>query len=180
MHSAWGVRCHSTTSERQEVDDKLIESLTRDKHVVIYGSSKQGKTTLRKHCLEDKDYIVVSCLNSMSLADVHGAILKAAGYRIEQTQTKTIGGNWTYGAEFKREGKVPFLGSASGRGTVDRENSHETQTKSAKLELDLSDVNDIITALNDVKFSKFIILEDFSLSSKRYTAGFCIRVKGIS
>lgn len=26
--------------ERQEVDNKLIESLTRDKHVVIYGSSK--------------------------------------------------------------------------------------------------------------------------------------------
>lgn len=29
--------------DRNEVDNLLIENLTRDKHVVIYGSSKQGK-----------------------------------------------------------------------------------------------------------------------------------------
>jgi hypothetical protein len=98
--------------ERPEVDGKFIESLTRDKHVVIYRSSKQGKTTLRKHCLEETDYIVISCLNSMSLDDLHGAILKAAGYRIEQTKTKTVGGKWKYGAEFKGEGNVPFLAKA--------------------------------------------------------------------
>lgn len=53
--------------ERAEVDGRFLESPTRDKHVVIYGSSKQGKTTLRKHCLKDTDYVVVSCLNSMKL-----------------------------------------------------------------------------------------------------------------
>ena len=37
---------------RPEVDGKFIESFTRDKHVVIYGSSKQGKTTLRRHVLD--------------------------------------------------------------------------------------------------------------------------------
>lgn len=105
---------------RPEVDTKFVESLTRDKHVVIYGSSKQGKTTLRRHCLVDDDYIVVSCLNTMSLADLNGAILKAAGYRIEQTQTKTIGGAWKYGAEFAGEGRVPYIAKASGKATVGR------------------------------------------------------------
>ena len=89
---------------RPEVDGKFIESLTRDKHVVIYGSSKQGKTTLRRHCLQESDYIVVSCLNTMSLSDLNGAILKAAGYRIEQAQTRTVGGAWKYGAEFAGQG----------------------------------------------------------------------------
>ncbi len=51
-----------------------MDSLTRDKHVVIYGSSKQGKTTLRRHCLNESDFIVVSCLNTMGLADLNGAI----------------------------------------------------------------------------------------------------------
>ena len=32
---------------RKEVDELFINSLTRDKHLVIYGSSKQGKTSLR-------------------------------------------------------------------------------------------------------------------------------------
>jgi hypothetical protein len=67
---------------RDDVDGRFVESLTRNKHVVIYGSSKQGKTTLRRHCLEDSDYIVVSCLNTMQLSDLNGAVLKAAGYRM--------------------------------------------------------------------------------------------------
>ena len=45
--------------DRTNVDMKLIENLTREKHIVIYGSSKQGKTSLRKHCLQESDYIVV-------------------------------------------------------------------------------------------------------------------------
>ena len=34
--------------ERKGIDDKLVDNLTRDQHIVIYGSSKQGKTCLRK------------------------------------------------------------------------------------------------------------------------------------
>lgn len=147
--------------EREDVDSALVKNLTRDKHVVIYGSSKQGKTTLRKHCLSDEDYIVVSCLNTMALDDLHAAILKAAGYRIEQSQTRTVGGRWKYGAEFKGEGKVPFLASAVGGGSVERETESEEETQTTRLEIDLADVNDVIAALLEIKFEKFIVLEDF-------------------
>lgn len=146
---------------RPNVDAKFVESLTRDKHVVIYGSSKQGKTTLRRHCLQDDDCIVVSCLNTMSLADLNGAILKAAGYRIVQTQTKTIGGAWKYGAEFVGEGNVPFVTKVSGKGTLARETNEKTDVVTRRLEIDLNDVNDVITALREINFKKFIILEDF-------------------
>jgi hypothetical protein len=40
-----------TYVEREHVDDKLLDNLTRDKHIIIYGSSKQGKTCLRKALL---------------------------------------------------------------------------------------------------------------------------------
>lgn len=36
---------------RDGVDGVFVESLTRDKHIVVYGSSKQGKTSLRKYNL---------------------------------------------------------------------------------------------------------------------------------
>ena len=77
---------------RQDVDVSLIESLTRDKHLVIYGSSKQGKTSLRKHCLQENDYIVVQCSNKWSLAELHAAILKQAGYEVIQSTTRTVTG----------------------------------------------------------------------------------------
>jgi hypothetical protein len=74
---------------RKSVDNALIDNLTRDRHIVIYGSSKQGKTSLRKHCLNDSDYIVVHCSNKWALDDLHAAILKAAGFELTQSTTKT-------------------------------------------------------------------------------------------
>ncbi|WP_197729088.1 hypothetical protein [Rhizobium leguminosarum] len=143
---------------RKDVDDEFISNLTRDKHIVIFGSSKQGKTTLRKHCLNEDDYIVVSCLNTMSIDDLNGAILKAAGYQIEQTQTRTIGGHLKYGAEFKGEGKVPLLASASGGGSIEKENTNENSVEVKRLEIDLHDVNDIVISLKEIQFKKFIVL----------------------
>ncbi len=40
---------------RPGADGALVDSLTRDQHLVIYGSSKQGKTCLRKWNLTDSD-----------------------------------------------------------------------------------------------------------------------------
>jgi hypothetical protein len=67
---------------RESVDSRLIDNLTREKHVVIYGSSKQGKTSLRKNCLQESDYIIVQCSNKWSLAELLSNVLKRAGYRL--------------------------------------------------------------------------------------------------
>lgn len=56
---------------RPTVDGLLIDNLTRDKHIVIFGSSKQGKTCLRKYNLKDDEYIVVTCSNTWTLSQLH-------------------------------------------------------------------------------------------------------------
>jgi len=66
-----------TYIERDDVDDKLLDNLTRDKHVIIYGSSKQGKTCLRRHCLQEDDYILIQCQNTWDVGKLSEAILKA-------------------------------------------------------------------------------------------------------
>lgn len=162
---------------REEVDKKFISNLTRDKHVVIYGSSKQGKTSLRRHCLNDDDCIVISCINTMTLSELNGAILKAAGYRIEQQSTKTVGGAYTYSAEFAGEGKVPFVTKVSGKGSLTREKDQSEDIQLARLELDLGDVNDIISALKEIKFKKFIVLEDFHYLSADVQKSFSFALK---
>ena len=80
--------------EREGIDEKLVDSLSRKQHIVIYGSSKQGKTSLRKHCLNDDDYVVVSCQNGMNLSGLHSAILKAAGYQVQESSTKSADGKF--------------------------------------------------------------------------------------
>mgnify|MGYP003575611204 CR=1 FL=1 len=139
---------------RTAVDGSLIENLTRDRHLVIYGSSKQGKTSLRKHCLQDDDYIVVHCSNKWNLDDLHSAVLKAAGYVLTQATTKTETGKSKIVASFKAA--VFGIGVETGGEKAD-ERAVATSTK--PLELDASDVNDIIGALQ--YFEKYIVLEDF-------------------
>jgi len=146
---------------RPRVDDVFVENLTRDKHVVVYGSSKQGKTSLRKQWLKDEEHVVVSCVNTMTLSDLHGAILKRVGYRIEQSQSKTMSGAFKVNAEFKGKGKVPFLAEIQGGAVIEGQRTSSDNVVTKKLELDLADVNDVVAALEDISFDKYIVLEDF-------------------
>ncbi|HCD7563934.1 TPA: hypothetical protein ND459_004563, partial [Escherichia coli] len=77
---------------RKDIDDKFIEALTQETHVVIYGSSKQGKTSLRKKNLLPEDYIDITCSNTWKLEDIHVAILKKIGYQVSTSQSKTLKG----------------------------------------------------------------------------------------
>jgi len=136
--------------ERKEVDQKLIDNLTRDKHIVIYGSSKQGKTSLRKHCLKNDDYIIIQCFNRWELVDINSAILKAVGYQITQSVKKTASGKNKIMASLEAGSKLFNIFKGEISGEVEQEKS--TETTLASLKLDAEDVNDIIAVLKAIKF----------------------------
>jgi hypothetical protein len=157
---------------RRSVDEKFIEDLSRDKHIVIYGSSKQGKTCLRKHCLSDDEYIVVQCSNRWALADLHTHVLKRAGFEVTQSETKATSGRNKVMATLSAK----FLGSGVDAG-AETESTDTTQSTTAPLELDPADVNDVITALNNIRFDKFIVIEDFHYLSVEVQQDFAVALK---
>jgi len=146
---------------RRDVDDTLISSLTRSHHIVIFGSSKQGKTSLRKNCLSDADYVVISCQNRWNLADLQSAILKEAGYVVRLSTSRTVSGTAKITAAVSGKIALPLIGggeiqaNAAGNGAVEK-----TDTTTV-LELDPQDANDIIRALSEIGFEKYIVMEDF-------------------
>ena len=87
--------------ERHDVDERLRCNLNRDKHITIFGSSKQGKTCLRKHCLNKNDYILVQCSNRWSLSDLNANILKRAGYELTESTNVTYEGKAKVSASVK-------------------------------------------------------------------------------
>lgn len=139
---------------RVSVDDFFISNLTRDKHVIIYGSSKQGKTSLRKNCLNEDDYVVIHCSNKWTIADLNSAILKRIGFELTQSSTKTTTGRNKILAAFKAS--MFGVGVETG---VEKEQTTSAAVTKKPLELDPEDVNDIIAAL--AGFNKYIVLEDF-------------------
>lgn len=138
--------------ERDDVDSRLRENLKRKKNITIFGSSKQGKTCLRKHCLQKDEYILVQCDNKWSLSDLNATILKRAGYEITQSKNVSLSGKAKM--EAKLDVKVFSVSGGAERGDSE-------EIKYAPLELDTDDVNDIILALEQIQFSKYIVLEDF-------------------
>lgn len=146
---------------RSDVDDKFIDALSRSQHIVIYGSSKQGKTSLRKKCLKDDDYVVVSCQNKWTLAELHAAILKEAGFNVRQSLEKTVSGSNKVIIGVDAKGKVPIFAEGSVSGSYEHDGAHEKKEIFTSLELDPRDPNDIIRALGEVEFTRYVVLEDF-------------------
>lgn len=158
--------------ERVSADTKLVDNLTRERHLVIFGSSKQGKTSLRKHALGEKDCIVVHCSNKWTIADINSAILKKAGFELTQSTSKTISGRSKI---FAKISASIFGNGAEGGAEAERSNSQQKTT--APLELDPEDVNDIIAALNGIAFSKYIVLEDFHYLPTETQKDFSVALK---
>ncbi|MGF6428360.1 hypothetical protein ABIE91_003580 [Bradyrhizobium elkanii] len=146
--------------ERDHVDDKLLENITRDKHIIIFGSSKQGKTCLRRHCLSDDDYVLVQCQNTWDISKLSEAILKAAGCEVEVSNTKTVEGKSKLSVKAKGGFKIFGVGTDVEGGT-EGEKGNKTEIRAEPLELDSSDPNDLVRALKGIGFSKLIVLEDF-------------------
>jgi len=147
--------------ERQDVDDRFIESLSRNQHIVIYGSSKQGKTSLRKKCLLDTDYIVISCQNTWDLPNLHAAVLKEAGFEVKQSTEKTVSGQSKVVVGADAKVKIPLLGAGGLSGLKESANEDAVKETFFSLEIDPNDPNDVIRALAETKFSKYVVLEDF-------------------
>lgn len=158
--------------ERKRVDGRFKKNINRKKHITIFGSSKQGKTSLKKHCLNDDDYINIQCDNHFTLNDIHMNILKRAGYKVEGSTKKTTGGKNKVIASIAA--KLPVVGTKI---STELESDESTEKEYKGLELDPEDVNDIIEALDKIDFHKIIVLDDFHYLKNEIQQGFAFELK---
>ncbi|MFN4915261.1 MAG: hypothetical protein ACK5FT_08065 [Sphingomonadales bacterium] len=153
----------------READKILVDSLDRSHHVVIYGSSKQGKTSLRKRNLQEHQYIIVHCSNKWDIEQIHDNILKQAGYELTLSESFSTTGKAKVTATFGWN----LLAKTEAEAEVEREKEKTTKN----LDIDIEDVNDIIKALEEIKFNKIIILEDFHYLKPETQKDFAIALK---
>ena len=75
--------------EREQVDGRFVEALHSHHHIVIYGSSKQGKTALRQKHIEDDGYIKYCCGPRSTAEDIYQFLLNGAGVRLDVSEAKS-------------------------------------------------------------------------------------------
>ncbi|MGI9419577.1 MAG: hypothetical protein ACR2RA_17255 [Geminicoccaceae bacterium] len=162
--------------ERDGVDLDFVGAIAREKHVAIFGCSKQGKTTLRKMHLNESEYLLVTCDPSWTVEDLHASILKEAGCMVstgrETHATNGIGGDAEVGAKIK----LPFLEYTGKFGAND---SHASKTIESYdgLPLDLSDPRQIIDVLKQASTKTIVVIEEFHYLPERTQRQFAFKMK---
>lgn len=166
-----------TYQARNSVDERFVNDLTREKHIILHGGSKQGKTTLRKSILTDTEAIIVQCTRDTTRASLYEMILKKANIEYEVSNSITTKGTHKISVKISGEGKIPLIAKAGAE--VEGEYNHEKEKSRdfKHFDIDLDDPNDIVRVLNESGFSKYIIVEDFHYLSEEVQSVFAFDLK---
>ncbi len=113
-----------TYVDRASLDKTFKYLLSCNRHIVIHGASKQGKTILRKKNLQGEQCLPVQCRYNSTLEQIYLEILRLLGTQIPTEITKSF----TIGAEGKGKAsagiKVPLIGSGTaelqGSGSIEK------------------------------------------------------------
>ncbi|MET3515875.1 hypothetical protein ABIC63_003661 [Pseudacidovorax sp. 1753] len=163
LEEVFGVTSKPVLSyvERKEVDDSFREALTSHKQIIVYGSSKQGKTALVSKYLPYDDNILVSLTPKTSLLDVYQTILSKAGVKIlsatvEKASTESA---VSIGAKFRA--MIPFFGEGSGETTGSLKAASGNELKYEEIVVNLELPQTVADLLKRVNCDKWVILENF-------------------
>ncbi|UWQ77414.1 hypothetical protein [Leisingera sp. M658] len=163
LNEVFGVSSNAIKSyfPRGQIDGLFNEAIASDKHVVVYGASKQGKTALVSRYLSYEENVVVRLAPKSTVEDIYASILRQAGVSIEVSSTSEnagkIGGN--AGAKFKA--KIPLIGEAEFNGGGSGEASQRDAIQSEAIPFNISVPQDVSELLHKVGFRKKVILENF-------------------
>lgn len=148
-----------TYVNRASLDEKFQYLLQAERHVVIYGSSKQGKTVLRKKNLPEEKSIVVQCRIDATLESVYFEILRKLNTKIPTELSKSLTVNFEGKGEGSGKLGLPLVGEASAKleGSVGLERT--TGEASIPIGIDASSIGFISEEIK--KSKKRVVLEDF-------------------
>lgn len=163
LEEVFGVSAKPILSyvERGEVDTRFRDALSSDKQVIVYGSSKQGKTALVSKYLPYDQNLLVSLTPKTTVLDIYQTILSNAGIRIaagsaEKRSTET---NVSAGAKVKAFIPIFGGGEVQARGGLQAGSAAEMRYEEVPINLELP--QHVSELLRQVGSKKWIILENF-------------------
>ncbi len=147
--------------ERSEVDAKFIEGLKRNKHIIVFGASKQGKTALTNNHLKKTNFIRVNCSPQTSSIDIYRSILRQLNVEFKEERTEKSGSEIKAKVSCEATVKIPFFGSGKAGAEGGGKDISTKDIKYKSIGYNLSLPQDVSEILNAIKFKKRIILENF-------------------
>lgn len=148
-----------TYVNRSGLDEKFKYLLSTHRHIVIHGSSKQGKTILRKKNLPVVDSIILQCRASTTCVGLYTEILSQIGADIptELSETTTLTG--TFGAKAAGKAGIPLIAE----GKVSTDASAQLEKTSEKKAVSIGKNAESLSYVSEQikKSGKRVVIEDF-------------------
>lgn len=162
-NDVFGVRSKLIESyiERKQVDELFNDALTHGNEIIVYGSSKQGKTSLLLKNLRNDQYVKVECSPQTQPIDIYKSILRQVGIKFLESETShtALEHGAKAGGGFKI--KVPMIGEA-GISTEAAAKATDTKTQVTRyVEYNLALAQDVAEILKGNKIRKYLVLENF-------------------
>lgn len=147
--------------QREDVDNRFLEGLSTNKHIVVYGASKQGKTALTNRHMDPSQFTRVDCAPNASSLDLYKSILRQEGIEFQEARTTEKGNELIGTLGAKATVKIPWVVEAEigGEGEAKSIDIDSIEYKSVDFNLNLA--QDIAEILIKAGSEKRIILENF-------------------
>lgn len=159
----FGVRSKLIESyiEREAVDQRFQDALVSGNEVIVYGSSKQGKTSLILRHLDPNRYVKVECSPQTTTIDIYKSILRQIG--VTFVESESVAATYESGAKVGGgfRAKVPFFGDANVTAEADDRRGDTNAKTETHIEYNLALAQDVSELLHAKNFDKFVVLENF-------------------
>lgn len=147
--------------ERDEVDTRFTEALNSDKHIIVYGSSKQGKTALVSKHLPYSENLLVSVTPKTTVLDIYQTILSSSGITVLTGTTEKRSTETNIGIAARMKALIPIFGGGelSTEGELKAGSGSEVKYEEIPINLELP--QHVSELLRKVRSKKWVILENF-------------------
>jgi len=162
-NDVFGVRSKLIESyiERQEVDLSFKEALTDGNEVIVYGSSKQGKTSLILNNLREDEYVRVECSPQTQVIDIYKSILRQLAITFTESESHEQATEAGGGLSATLKIKVPALGEAQVSPSLSGKGTKRSTQKENHVEFNLALAQDVAEVLHQYGIKKYLVLENF-------------------
>lgn len=161
----FGIRTEPVLSyvERANVDGAFEHALKKtDHHIVVYGSSKQGKTALRQKHLDDrKDCAIVRPSPRTTIEGIYSSILRSADIKIETVETSRTETGATGRVKTGFKALLPFVGGADASVEGEAKRSKQLEFRYEFIGYDYGEAQSIGELLQRVGFKRYVVIENF-------------------
>ncbi len=107
-----------TYIEREEVDERFVTALKSQRQIVVYGSSKQGKSALLLKHLPQGSSITVECSPKSTTTDIYRSVLRQSDITFTEVEEISSGSEAQAKLSVGARIKVLLTGEANVKGEL--------------------------------------------------------------